>query len=450
MRLRTSTALALALTGSLSGCGNDELFTLRLDNNQIPLETEASARVTSPDRQLGDVVGIGDLDGDGVDDAVVNSMYDPFGPARQQMYVLYGGTALSGDIDVATLPSLIGSEGPRHGISLIIAAGDVNGDGLADFLVGDNAANACGEFQGPAPDEEMHSGAYLVYGSATRLTGTTSMLDAGALLVDARLCTFSGGKLARLGDLDGDGYAEFFASLGQGFDSPAVHLVRGGPTRLAGAVAFSSLSRTLFTGADICPERSTAALGDLDGDGADDFALYQCPHLLFQTLPGPDSFHVFYGRTSGFPAQVDISEASAVLTTRVEPWGTTSFLASGDVNGDGILDLVTGDPGLNREDGGVSVIAGRTTRLSGSITLESTTYVGRSFAKPCDVDNRCVLHERIGYLTAIGDFTGDGHVDVLAGAPTDMYGLSTPGTTGNGFSTVYLVSPGAAPASSAP
>lgn len=74
MRFRTSREVAaLGLLGALTACGSEELFAQRLDANQKSIHSEAVARITSDDRVLGRVVSVGDMDGDGIDDAILLS-----------------------------------------------------------------------------------------------------------------------------------------------------------------------------------------------------------------------------------------------------------------------------------------------------------------------------------------------------------------------------------------
>src|SRR5438552_2360124 len=108
MPLRTSgrTTMLFALIGAVSGCGSEDLFSPAREQRDIA--KEARARIAADDQELGHAVVVGDLDGDGIADAIIGGSYleGPGGTLHERLYVLYGGD-LTGDIAPATLPSLV-------------------------------------------------------------------------------------------------------------------------------------------------------------------------------------------------------------------------------------------------------------------------------------------------------------------------------------------------------
>src|SRR5689334_19287813 len=181
----------VALT-SVAGCGGEEAFTLQLGTHEIVIERVASARLAHTDQGLEQPIVVGDLDGDGIDDAVVRTtfMEAPSGDGNTvfggAVYVLYGGSAVTGAIDLAQLPAMVHvgspsiSTPPSGGIA---AVGDMDGDGLADFVVSIDGYIGC--VDPPSPfiiDTAPVAGVWVVYGSATRLTGSHEIKDVAARL----------------------------------------------------------------------------------------------------------------------------------------------------------------------------------------------------------------------------------------------------------------------------
>jgi hypothetical protein len=514
-------------SSAAAGCGTEELFQLQLANNEAVLDNDAVASIVSDKYLFEQVVVVGDLDGDGIDDAMVEPSFvindnpndNPNdGPIPQGVvYVLYGGPPVAGKLTLEQLPSLtdIGSGQAHNVFPVVVPVGDVDGDGLADVLI----RNACSG----ASDDQTHNGAYLLYGSTTRLSGATRAIDDAPFLRDLRPCAPAGaeGKLGDLdgdgkadfamflapvyvygepapshaylfygrstrlsgtvdivaaadadlvfphpgdnrllgvGDVDGDGHADLFAATApqQGPDIGNVvdlRLIHGTAQRMAGTLALADLPQSRFVDDTIGYDRTfsytspVAALRDLDGDGIDDFAVFGAPSSTGETPVRPSTQRVFYGRRGGFPAEVAVTDADATLIASDTELNASTPVATGDIDGDGILDLVMSDAARHDQDGAVYVLRGNGTRLSGDIdaaTAGRTSVGSRRRLTGCEVrvgGFDCVGHERVGTYLSVGDLTGDGRPDVLVSAP--WYNFIDSVAFGNfgPLSHAYIVSP---------
>lgn len=321
----------------------------------------------------------GDVDGDGYADFLVGepdyqSAGNPIGRVR-----LFRGGA-SGPLTSASW-SVAGAQVNGRWGSVVGSAGDLNGDGFADFWVG-----APGEDWGQSNEGAVHvflgSLAGPTAASPARLEGE----QAGANL---------GGSAAAAGDADNDGYGDLLVgaeNYDQGqTDEGAAFLFRGGATVFANSSSWGDQSDVAFGALGTC-----VAVGDWNGDGHSDVAA-AAPGLA-RPGGGSGGVLIYYGADDGLP--------SAANLTLYEPAASNSFALAlanaGDTNGDGCEDLLVSSPAWNNV---------------GQVYLFRGSIVGMS-ASPASSLPGTRAGERYGQVVAgAGDVNGDGYADILIGQP---------------------------------
>lgn len=306
----------------------------------------------------------GDVDADGFGDVIVGAPEDDNTGANSGSATIYSG--LTGEV-IRVLNGNSGSE--QFGWS-VGAAGDVNEDGFADVIVGarlddDNGAN---------------SGSVRVFSG---LDGSVLHSWVGDAPGDNLGWSVSGGA-----DVDGDGCPDLIA----GAPSNAVNGVKAGMVRVFSGRDGSTL-HTFYGGTpgdDF--GLSVDVVADLDGDGKAEL-------IAGAPQAGPDG--------PGF-ARVFSGGSGAVVTTQfgVQNGDEYGFAVrdAGDVNADGKTDLVIGVPEAknNGNDAGLAVV------LSGADFSVLHQFEG---LKAFDYFGQAV--------DGAGDVNGDGHDDVVVGAPFD-------------------------------
>jgi len=191
------------------------------------------------------VSSAGDVNGDGFDDMIIGAPGGFDGPiVPGESYVVFGKASWAGtpSLDLATLDGangfrLIGIDASDHSGSSVSSAGDVNGDGFADVIVGAPFAKSAG-----GADQEGES--YVVFGKAS-WTGTPS-LDLAALdgangfrLIGIDAIDHSGFSVSSAGDVNGDGFTDliigaFSAASAGGADAEGESYVVFGKASWAG------------------------------------------------------------------------------------------------------------------------------------------------------------------------------------------------------------------------
>ena len=401
------------------------------------------------------VSGVGDVNGDGLADLLIGADRAAFGGSgRGESYLIYGqpsGSPLSGSLNLDAVGGDVAgaifggiSDGDHSGHS-VSGAGDVNGDGLDDLLIGayrTNAADHWGE-------------SYLVYGqpSGSPLSGVLQLANVGAVVAGA---TFSGviddansrHAVSGAGDVNGDGLADFISGARvadtDGNDRGQSYLVYGQPTGspLSGWQTMGDVGDTLagatFDGIDDDDQAgfSVSGAGDVNGDGLADLLI----GAILADAGGVSrgETYLVYGQPTGSPLSgsldlADVGNAVAGATFRGmenHDLSGTSVSAAGDVNGDGLDDLLIGvhranAGGYNR--GQSYLVYGQPTdsQLSGTLSLADVggTLAGALFSGT--EDNDFSGHS----VSAAGDVNGDGWDDLLIGANKADGGGSTRGQT---------------------
>jgi hypothetical protein len=300
----------------------------------------------------------GDLNGDGYDDVIVGG--DQYKEFTGRIYVYLGGSrGLDGK------PAFVGTgeDVNNHYGYAVGTAGDVNGDGYDDVIAG---AYHHANFRGRA---------YVYLGSSTGLTEFASFVLDGE-----GPDSYFGRSVATAGDVNGDGYDDIIVGA-QAYDRSTgrAYLYAGGPTGLSASPA------AIITGEGPSDSfgQSVGSAGDVNGDGYDDIIVGA--HSFDN---GTGRIYVYAGSGSGLEAT-----PSFVATGggRGDRFGF-SVGTAGDVNGDGFGDVIVGAYGVGEGKGSVYVYAGGPEGLNTQAAFIETgeaagNWFGHSVGTAGDLDN---------------------------------------------------------------
>ena len=443
-------------------------------------------------QRTGDLLGTsvsanGDVNGDGIRDVVIGAggqdgSSGAIADNRGAAYVVLGSRDFNLNADLSTVdgtppPGVIAIYGPQSGgrMGIWVDAGDVDGDGIADIIIGSDQINS---------DGKQHvGGAYIVFGSAN----LPSVIDLSGPPAGVRTARIIGaneedhwGAALQVGDINNDGIGDII--IGGSIDRDSGSYVTpslqnghnffaasfNGQRRLCGEAFVIYGQRTWPSIIDLHspPASATHVIGanpvdflasqvhsgDVNGDGRTDLIigalLAKAPDDQGQT----GAVYVIYGSPTLSGATIDLANPTASGQQVSIIYGAHALDCAGDsvrtydINRDGFSDLFIGSPertfdvnGEEREDAGVTeLIYGQRDFLPPVIKLYDPPPSPRIFrlAGAHGEAQGVEGGDEFSYRLAGGDVDGDGYIDYVANA---MHGDGLSNGIANGGN-VYIFS----------
>lgn len=339
----------------------------------------------------------GDFNGDGYSDLLIGA--GSAGDGNGAVGILYGSATHNASYTWSSLTKISGPAGGTGFGTTVASVGDLNGDGYTDFAVN---APYQGDNQGKVS---------IFFGTSNGTALTTADMTISTIMENNML----GSRMSGAGDFNGDGYDDMMFSRSASENGRGSITLMFGSGSLANTVdaldylnyqiGFNGIDIRNATGHQDSQIANFANLGDFNGDGYDDIGIDVS--LARSDGTYDHTVYLVYGNNSA-SRQYDLGEMmnnsnTAFKFTKNGSWaGSLSFLALGDIGNDGFDDIAIGDPGANDVDGDVSVIYGAAyagvTSFSGSVDgATNTSYTGKSTNDTVDSGNATSLSFHGGF-----------------------------------------------------
>ncbi len=319
----------------------------------LDLANLGTAGVRIDGAAAGDLTGTSvagaDANGDGRPDLLIGAnLADNNARANSgSVYVVFG-TASPANVDLANLGTAgerIDGAAANNGAGVSVAgAGDVNGDGSPDLLVGAPGAGNNGR--------AGSGSAYLILKPILGNVNLASLGAAGVRFDGAAAADAAGSSVAGAGDVNGDGRADvligapFADNNGRDFSGSA-YLVRGRAAPVTLDLAGLGTAGARFDGGAAFDFAGTAVagVGDVNGDGRADLAV-GAPGVDGNGRSASGAANLIFGQAT--PAGLDLASLGAagvrIDGAAADDGAGTSVAAAGDVTGDGRADMLIGAP----------------------------------------------------------------------------------------------------------